>query len=196
MSLAQFLSKQIVKLSGWKFFGAIPPGVKKCVLIVAPHTSNWDFFIGYLCFILKKIDPKILIKKELFFFPLSLLMKKKGYISVDRDKRNNLIQFVADEFFKRESLVILITPEGTRKKNPHWKKGFYHIALLANVPIVLGYLDYAKKEGGIGGILYPSGNFKDDFAQIEAFYRTKNAKYPKKFNLSVENSVPNNTYKP
>jgi len=185
MSLSSSFSRFLLfKLMGWKIIGKVPSGVKKYILIVAPHTSNWDFFIGFFSFYILNIRTKILIKKEWFFFPLNILMKKKGYIPVDRQRQNNLIQFVADEFSKHESFTVLITPEGTRKKNPHWKKGFYHIALLAHVPIVFGFLDYAKKEGGVGGILYPSGNFKDDFAKIEDFYRTKTAKYPEKFNLS------------
>lgn len=183
--MKQWFAKLFLKITGWKVASSIPTGIKKYVLIVAPHTSNMDYFIGLFGFASLGLKARILIKKEVFVFPFGYLLQKTGCIPVDRNKRNNLIQYSASLFEQQEELVLAITPEGTRSYNPHWKKGFYHIAILANVPIVLGYLDYAKKEGGLGGILYPTGDFKKDFAIIEDFYRDKNAKYPEKFNLKA-----------
>ena len=103
---------------------------------------------------------------------------------MDRKKSTNMVDAVADLFSHYDSLFITITPEGTRKLNLKWKKGFYYIALKANVPIAFGTLDYEKKEGGIGKIFTPTGNFEEDFKIVEDFYRGRKAKYPEKFNLS------------
>lgn len=178
------ISHLILKLLGWKVYGQIPENIKKCVLVEAPHTSNMDFIIGRLAFFYLGIKAKFLIKKELFIQPLGLILKKLGGIPVDRKKSNNIVDYIATLLKNSEELVVVITPEGTRKYNPNWKKGFYYIALKAKVPIVLAYIDYGKKEGGIGKVIYPSGNFEKDFNEIVEFYINKTARYPKKFNLS------------
>ncbi len=122
----------------------------------------------------------------MFVFPIGSLLKWFGGIPVDRKKTSKMVDYVAGLFNKYDSLFITITPEGTRKLNTHWKKGFYYIALRANVPIALGILDYKKKEGGIGKIFEPSGNFEDDFKMIQDFYRGRGARHPENFNLSVQ----------
>jgi len=178
------VSYLILKLLGWKVYGQLPENAKKCVLVEAPHTSNVDFIIGRLAFFQLGIKAKFLIKKELFFPPLGFILKKLGGIPIDRSRSNKVIDYVATLLKNSDELVVVITPEGTRKYNPNWKKGFYFIALKAKVPIVLAYIDYRKKEGGIGKVIYPSGNFERDFAEITEFYIDKTAKYPEKFNLS------------
>ncbi len=179
-----FISRIILKIMGWKVVGTFPPEIKKCILIAAPHTSMWDFILGRLAFYRFGIKVKFLIKVELFRFPFGGLLKSLGGIPVNRGKKNNMVDYVAEQLINSEKLIIVITPEGTRKYNAHWKKGFYHIALRANVPLVMAFIDYKKKEGGVGGILYPSGNFEEDFKTIEDFYSGCNAKYPEKYNLS------------
>jgi 1-acyl-sn-glycerol-3-phosphate acyltransferase len=101
-----------------------------------------------------------------------------GALPVDRSKNNSLVQTMMDILEGSESMVILVTPEGTRKYQPRWRKGFYYTAVGANVPIVLGYLDYSKKEAGVGPVFYPTGNVEADIEEIKNFYRTKTAKYP------------------
>lgn len=177
-SIKKWLAGKIFTALGWKTEGEIPPNLKKYVIIAAPHTSNWDFFYGRLYFYMKDIPMKFLIKKELFFFPLNILLKTLGGIPVDRQKSSNLTLQLAHEFKKHDELALLITPEGTRKYNPHWKKGFYFIAKEAGIPIVLGYIDYEKKIGGIGPVFYPSGNAEKDIEEIRAFYFDKKGKYP------------------
>ncbi len=175
----------ILKLFGWKIVGEIPENnVKQSVILAAPHTSNLDFFIGRLTYFELKTPVRFLIKKESFENPLGWLLKKSGGIPVDRSKRNNLVDEVASLFSQHEVLNVIITPEGTRKLVTNWKRGFYYIALKANVPIVLGFLDYKNKEAGFGPILHPTGDFDADFKVIEDFYRSKTARYPEKFNLS------------
>jgi 1-acyl-sn-glycerol-3-phosphate acyltransferase len=180
----RLISLFILKIFGWEVKGKLPKEIKKCVLIEAPHTSNIDFVIGRLAFFYLGIKAKFLIKKELFFFPMGFILKNLGGIPIDRKKSNNVVDYVSSLIRKSDELVVVITPEGTRKYNPNWKKGFYYIAIKSEVPIVLAYIDYSKKEGGIGKVIYPDGNFEKDFAEITEFYKDKTAKYPEKFNLS------------
>ncbi|MFA4851267.1 MAG: lysophospholipid acyltransferase family protein [Bacteroidales bacterium] len=183
--MLKLISRIYLKLIGWKITGSFPEGLKKCVIIAAPHTSNLDFIIGRAGFYnlgIKRIS--FLIKKEMFKFPLGSIIKTLGGIPVDRGRSNNMVIAISKMFKEKENLFLIITPEGTRKYVENWKKGFYHIAINAKVPIVLSYVDYGKKEGGIGPVLYPTGNFEEDFKFIEDFYRTKTAKYPEMFNLS------------
>ncbi len=180
----KLLSKFVLKIWGWKIHGIIPPGIEKCVVIAAPHTSNWDFFIGRFAYFAIGVKIKFLIKKEVFFFPLGPILRAWGGIAVDRGKQNNIVGQVVDHFNKSESLYVLITPEGTRKLNKRWKKGFYHIAEKANVPIAFGYADFKKKEAGVGLVIYPCGDYKKDLKIIQDFYRDKAAKYPEQFNLT------------
>jgi 1-acyl-sn-glycerol-3-phosphate acyltransferase len=183
--MLKLFSKIFLKIIGWKIKGQFPTEIKKAVVIAAPHTSGWDFIIGRAGFHvlgIRKIN--FLIKKEAFKFPVGPIIKVWGAIPVDRGKNNNTITMAGKMFQEKENLLLLITPEGTRKYTEHWKKGFYFIAFNAKVPIVLSYVDYGKKEGGIGPVIFPSGNFEEDFKLITDFYKTKTAKFPEDFNLS------------
>jgi 1-acyl-sn-glycerol-3-phosphate acyltransferase len=185
--MQKFLAKIFLKIIGWKITGEMPAGLKKCVLIAAPHTSGWDFLIGRAGFYSKGVRKiKFLIKKEMFKFPLGGIIKSLGAIPVDRSRNNNAIIAIGKMFSENENFLLMITPEGTRKYTDNWKKGFYHIAETAGVPIVLTYVDYGKKEGGIGPALYPSGNYEEDFKIITDFYKSKTAKFPENFNLSPQ----------
>lgn len=148
----------------------------------------WDFVYGWLGMNSVGIRARFLIKKEMFFFPVGMLLRAMGAMPVDRGNRNNMVDYVAGLFKEREELAFIITPEGTRKLNHRWKKGFYYIAQKAEVPILVAFLDYARKEGGVGMVMYPSGDYEADFKILEAFYRDKTAKHPEKFNLSQQNS--------
>ncbi len=182
--MSAFLSRIILGLFGFKVSGGLPPGVKKCVIIVAPHTSNWDFIIGKLGFYVLKTKAKFLIKKESFKFPLGYLVSTFGGIPVDRKARTQLTETCIGMFKDKEEFCLVITPEGTRSYTEHWKKGYYRIACGANVPIAFGFIDYKKKTGGIDGMFYPSGNYEQDFELIKAFASKITPRYPEKFNLS------------
>ncbi len=185
--MKKIITSFILKLFGWRVVSNLPPEMKKCVVMMAPHTSNWDFFVGWLGFGTLKISSKYLIKKEAFFFPVGKFIKMMGGIPVDRQSSTNIVIQVGDMFKKTDSLYITITPEGSRSLRPNWKRGFYYIAEHANVPIALGFLDYKKKIGGIGKIVVPSGDFDKDLKEIEEFYSEITPKYPEKFNLSPQN---------
>lgn len=169
---------------GWTTFGGPPEGVKKAVIITAPHTSNLDFFIGRMYAWTRKLPIKTLIKKEAFFWPFGGLLKKTGGIPIDRSKASNSVEMAAEVFNHYDTIYMAITPEGTRKLVKVWKKGFYFIAKKANVPIVLSYLDYKNKIVGIGPVLETSGNIEEDFKKIEDFYRGIQGRHPEKFNLN------------
>lgn len=182
--MLKLLTRLILRIFGWQVVGGLPEGLKKCVLIVAPHTSNWDFVIGRLAFIVLGIRARFLIKKEIFKPHLAPLLRRLGGIPVDRSKSSQMVEQVAALFDRYDSLYVVITPEGTRKLVTNWKRGFYYIALKAHVPIALGYLDYKEKKCGIDHVMTTSGDFDEDFPAIESFYRGRHAKYPEKFNLT------------
>ena len=125
----------ILKVLGWKIDKHTPEGVDKCVVVMGPHTSNWDFVIGRLAFASYGVNGRFLIKKELFFFPLGWFLKAIGGIPVDRKSKNSMTEFATAQFEENDKMFMVFTPEGTRSYNPNWKKGFYYIALKANVPI-------------------------------------------------------------
>ena len=159
----------LFRLTGWK--SSIQAEIlPKCVVCVAPHTSNWDFVIGLLFYKSISGDPHILMKKSWFFFPLKYILKALGAVPVDRTKSTSLTTQMKTEFEQRPHFQLAIAPEGTRKKNPNWKTGFYYIAKAACVPITLAYLDYAKKIVGVIENFIPSGNVLDDIEKIKQKY--------------------------
>jgi len=180
----QKLATFVLKIIGWKISGEIPKDVKKAVLIQAPHTSLWDFVIGRIVFWYYGYPIKLLIKKEAFKFPFGGFMKALGGIPVNRKKNERMVDAVARMMAEHERIILVITPEGTRTRVDNWKRGFYYIALKAKVPIALGWIDYPDKRGGIGPLIYPSGDFDKDFKEIEDFYRGFRGRNPEWFNLS------------
>jgi len=175
----------ILRLFGWNTNGTLPDGVEKAVVVSAPHTSYWDFVVGWFTFSAIRVNIRFLIKKELFFFPLGWLREKLGGLPVNRGRyKSNMVTQVVRMFREHDSLVVVITPEGTRTRVDHWKKGFYLIALEAGVPLALSYIDYGHKTGGIGPVFHPSGDYEKDMVFIQDFYRDKTACHPEWFNLS------------
>ncbi len=179
----QKLANFTLKIIGWKISGQIPDDVKKVVLIQAPHTSLWDFVIGRIVFWHYGYPIKLLIKKEAFKWPFGGMMKLLGGIPVNRKKNEKMVDAVARMIDEQENIVLVITPEATRKRVDNWKRGFYYIAIKAEVPIALGWIDYPDKRGGIGPLYYPTGDFDKDFKEIEDFYRGFRGKHPERFNL-------------
>ena len=155
------ISKALLRLAGWKL-GPVVEDVPKCVICVAPHTSNWDFIVGKLFYTSIGRNASFLIKKEWFFFPFNLLFDWLGGVPVDRRKRTSVTDQMVDQFNLRKEFQLAVTPEGTRKRVDDWKKGFYYIAQKANVPILMAYFDYEKKEAGFKGVFYPTGDADKD----------------------------------
>jgi len=176
----QKLSRWIFKMIGWTAVISVeePP---KSVICVAPHTSNWDFIIGKLFYWSVDRKSSFLMKKSWFFFPFGALLRSAGGIAVDRTKHTSVTEQMTEEFSKHDTFHLAITPEGTRKLMMKWKMGFYYIAVNANAPIQLAYIDYEKKEMGIKAIIYPSGDENADLATIQAFYKDIKAKHQDRF---------------
>lgn len=172
----------ILNLLGWKTSG-VTAYPTKCVICVAPHTSNWDLIIGMLVYGSLGRRASFLIKKTWFFFPMNLLFRAAGGIPVDRSKKTSLTEQLAEEFSKRKRFELAVTPEGTRKANADWKKGFYFIAMAANVPIVIAVLDYKDKTAYFKEVFIPTGDVDSDMATIKSYYKGASGKYPDKFIL-------------
>lgn len=167
-------------LIGWEIDEHTPDGIKKCVIVVGPHTSNWDFVLGKMAFITYGVKGRFLIKKELFFPPLGWILKSMGGVPVDRKQRNNITETAVRFFNENESMYLVFTPEGTRSYNPNWRKGFYYIAQKANVPIYICYMDYANKKGGFHSVFYPTGNVDEDIIFIKSILKNFKGKFPEK----------------
>ncbi len=172
------------KILGWQISGKYPV-ISRCVIAVAPHTSNWDFVVAKLGYSSIGRTANFLMKKEWFVFPFSLLFKNMGGIPVDRGKSSSLTNTLADEFEKREHMQLAITPEGTRKPVKEWKKGFYFIALKAGVPIVLIGLDYGKKEALFLGLFHPTGDYESDIVKIKSYFKNIQPKKPENFIVPI-----------
>jgi 1-acyl-sn-glycerol-3-phosphate acyltransferase len=174
------ISKAILRMFGWKI-GTVIEDIPKCVICVAPHTSNWDFLVGKIAYTALGRNANFLIKKDWFFFPLNIWFDWIGGVPVDRSKRTSVTEQMVEQFNKRETFQLAITPEGTRKKVKDWKKGFYYIAKSANVPVVMIYIDYKKKEVGYKGVYHITGNVEEDVIAIRKYYRDVTACYPENF---------------
>jgi len=159
----------LLRRLGWKFDHK-GENIPKCVICVAPHTSNLDFIIGQLFYAAIGRKARFLMKKEWFFFPFNLLLKKMGGVPIDRKQNKSITNQMVQEFDRYEYLHLAVTPEGTRKTVDEWKKGFYFIALNARVPIQLAYIDYRKKEIGFKGTFYPTNNVEEDIHTIRSYY--------------------------
>lgn len=173
------ISLVLLKILGWKTYGTLPK-INKYVIIVAPHTSNWDLFYGILLAYAMKLNTIYVAKKELFRGPFSLLMKWSGGIPVDRASHTHFVEHMASQFNKNDKFVLAMAPEGTRHKKDYWKSGFYYISLKAQVPIQLAFIDYERKTGGAGPLIYPTGDLEKDLDTMRNFYLTVKGRYPEK----------------
>lgn len=177
--LLRGLSLLLLKICGWKTVGRMPDQ-PKFVMIVAWHTSNWDLFYGALVALALKADVVFLAKRELFRPPFGLLVKWLGGIPIERRESHHIVNQMVREYNKHERFILALAPEGTRKKVPYWKSGFYRIAQGAGVPIQLAFLDYEKKCGGAGPLIDTTGDIERDMQAIRDFYATVRGKYPDK----------------
>lgn len=176
-SLLSRLVRRIIlgiwNLKGWKVDGDVPRDIKKFVIAGAPHTSNWDivFFVGATAE--KGIQPNIIAKHTLFNWPIGRFMYDMGGIPIDRRKRANYVDQVAEAFAARDELQLVLAVEGTRTTDGSWKSGFYHMARAANVPIVPAWVCNARKVLGFGPPIYTTGNYGEDLLKIAQFMRSK-----------------------
>ena len=163
------LAKLILRIGGWAVIGDIPK-LDKAVFIAAPHTSNWDGFWLIIYRFSNDVNLRFLAKHTLFWWPLSSILNGAGAIAIDRSLASSTVQELVDLFAKEDHFFLALAPEGTRKWQPYWKTGFYQIASAANVPIVLAFIDYDKRELGIGGQIDTCDGIEINIEEIRKFY--------------------------
>ena len=178
----------LFKIKGWKLQRPCPPEAHNCIMLAAPHTSNWDFVYAMVALRKLGLFPRFTIKKEFNKPLIGSWISSLGALWIDRSVRKEgekrpsmtkvMVQMIKDS---NEPLTILVTPEGTRSKTTQWKTGFYYTALEAGLPICMAYMDYEKLETGVGACFMPSGNLEDDMAIIMNFYKDIAGKHPEKF---------------
>jgi 1-acyl-sn-glycerol-3-phosphate acyltransferase len=174
--MKRWIGRLALRLGGWRTDG-LPPAAPRYVLIAFPHTSNWDF-IWVLAFAWS-MDVRIqwMGKEEMFRWPFGGLMRWLGGIPVHRKARANQVEQLAARFREAERLTLVVPAEGTRRWVPRWKSGFYHIARAANVPVVLGFLDYGRKVGGFGPAIRITGDVCRDMDFVRGFYAPMRGKH-------------------
>lgn len=175
------LSKKILNMFGWTVDITVPD-FPKAIICVAPHTSNWDFIIGKLSYASVHRKAGFLMKESWFFPPLGWIFKAMGGIPVPRKKKKvSLVDSVVNKFNESKRMVIAITPEGTRSKTDKWHTGFLYIARRANVPVLLGIIDFKQKKVIINKVFDLTSDIDADMRSIKDYYKGFSGKYPEKF---------------
>ncbi|MDO4511886.1 MAG: 1-acyl-sn-glycerol-3-phosphate acyltransferase [Bacteroidales bacterium] len=186
MKIARFLLHKI----GWQYKVNVPD-TPKCVICVAPHTSNWDFFVGELAVRSVGWKPGFLMKSTWFFFPLGMMLKAIGGVPVHRGKKkdgkSSITESLVEAYAKADSLAIAVTPEGTRSLNKEWHKGMLVVATEAKVPLILAYIDFKNKIACLDKVFTPTGDLDADLGTIRRYYKDKGymARYPEKFSTGL-----------
>ena len=174
----------VLRLAGWRIEGNLPD-LRKFVLIVAPHTSNWDFIIGFMVYLALRLETLWFAKHTALRGPLGPLGRYFGAVAIDRARAGNVVQAYIDEFAKRDRMILTLTPEGTRSRVSDWKRGFHNVAAGAGVPIVPVALDFGRRRVLLGEPITPTGDYAIDLARIKPFFRADMAKDPSKFDDSL-----------
>ena len=181
-TVLRWFSIGFLKATGWKVQGQLPANGRKSVLIAAPHTSNWDLPYTLMVAFALRLNVYWMGKQSIFKPPFRGVMLWLGGIPIQRESSNNVVEASIAAIQNADGPVqLIVPPEGTRSKARYWKTGFYYIALGANVPIVMAYMDYARKESGLGPVFEPTGNIEADMATIQAFYAPFKGKNPDQF---------------
>lgn len=176
------LARIILKLFGWKVLVGVPD-YAKCIICVAPHTSNWDFIIGKLAYASIGRKAGFLMKETWFFWPLGVFLRYIGGVPVPRGRKTttSLTDTLVERFRTSDRLVLAITPEGTRSKTDNWRTGFLRIAKDAEVPIVLGAFDFVNKKVHLERIFTPTDDIEADMRAVKDYYQHFSGRYPEKF---------------
>ncbi|HSM17537.1 MAG TPA: lysophospholipid acyltransferase family protein [Gemmatimonadales bacterium] len=181
--LLERIANGLLRLIRWRVVGTMPQ-VPKSVVIVAPHTSNWDLpiglVLGFASGLLRQWPYGFMMKHTVFRWPVAGLMRAIGGLPIDRSRPHDIVPQMADELRGHERFLLVITPEGTRKRTEYWRSGFYHIAAAAGVPIIPVTFDYPRRECRMGEPIHPSGNLDHDLMAIRRFYQGATAKRPEK----------------
>lgn len=169
--MKKLFCKILLQLFRYKLdYTHVPEVAHKSILIFAPHTSWRDFVIGKIAVTALGVNTYVLIKRAAFVFPLGNILRYFGGIPVDRGNFSRFTTQVADTIKAKDKMAVIICPEGTRSLVKKWKRGFYVMAEKAEVPIILGYLDYNTRKCGLGPVFYPTGDYEQDVQEIQKFY--------------------------
>jgi 1-acyl-sn-glycerol-3-phosphate acyltransferase len=177
---ARWLAGRLLALAGWRVQGGLPP-LPKFVIIVAPHTTNWDFIIGVLAMFITDLRASWLGKHTIFRFPVAPLLRWIGGEPIDRSASHGTVEQAIERFQTRPEWVLALSPEGTRRRVERWKTGFYRIAAGAGVPIVPCSIDYRARIFGIGPPVLPDQDEVAGVATLRALFRKEMARYPERF---------------
>lgn len=180
--LRKKFANTVMKWSGWTLTGEWPV-IDKGIMLVAPHTSLWDWVWGLLGYWSNGKKANFLIKSNYFFFPLNNILRATGGIPVNAGKDKQFIQNVVSHVKQHNQLYLTITPEGTRKKVRRWRLGFYTLAMELSIPILISKIDYKNKKMVLMTIFYPTGDREKDLMEIYSYYTENNAKHPERFQL-------------
>lgn len=184
--LKKAIASIIFWIFGWKAKVNLTDDMKHSVMIAAPHTSNWDFPIALMAFWKMEVPVRYFIKDYYTKGILGWFFKWTGAIGVNRSKeKNHLTNFAIEQLKSNKELIILVTPEGSRKRAEKWRTGFYRIAKAANVPICLAYVDFPDKVTGIREVFQPSEDFETDMEYIQNAYSDYRGKFPENFNPKI-----------
>jgi 1-acyl-sn-glycerol-3-phosphate acyltransferase len=175
--LAAALGRFLMRVTGWRFEGEVPD-VRKMVLIVAPHTSNWDFPVGLTAKLALRLGGTFIGKHTLFRWPFGVFMRALGGIPVDRKAATGFVSEVARVLREADRMTVVLAPEGTRRRIAQWKSGFYRIAVEAGAPILPVGFDYSRKVVFFAPLLHPTGDYDVDLPRLRAHYRAEMAKTP------------------
>lgn len=175
-ALSMASARAVMRAAGWQILGEVPD-VPKMLLVGAPHTSNWDYIFTVLTMYSLGIDLHYVGKSSLFDNPLGGVMRYLGGVSLDRATSQGFVDQMVEEFNHRDTFILAIMPEGTRRKVEKWRSGFYYIALGAGVPIVLVIFDYGRKIMHLGPAIWPSGDYEADLAEIQSHFAGIRGKY-------------------
>ena len=176
-SLAQRCARTLLKWAGWRAV-LVPPPAPKGIIIVYPHTSNWDFIIGVLYRTGTGLPVRWLGKHTLFRWPAGRLLHRIGGIPIRRGQHSGFVTSVLAEYARQDWMWLVLAPEGTRSRTNHWKSGFYQIAVAAGLPVGLGFIDYATRTVGIETYMNLTENVDQDLDRIRAFYAGKRGRRP------------------
>ena len=182
-TLLRAVSRATLHLTGWKIEGSLPAHAAKSVLIAAPHTSNWDLPYTLMLAFSLRLRVYWMGKQSLFRAPFGGVMRWLGGIPVNRGRKSSLVDQMTEKFANSKHFHLAITPEGTRKANPNWKKGFYYIALKAQVPIMLIGIDYPSKTISSTKAVMPTGDIEKDMREIKLYFKNFKGKNPENFDL-------------
>ena len=179
-----FFSFIYSRLLGWKSDVTVDYP-DKCVICAAPHTSNWDLLLGKLFCATQGKKVCFMMKKEWFFFPLGMAFRAMGGIAVDRQRKGSLVDQMVGRFARSRQFYLAITPEGTRKANPDWKKGFYYIAFEARVPVLLIGIDYPSRTISCNRIFVPTGDVEKDMREVKIYFTRFRGKHQDRFSTGI-----------